>query len=66
MAVKGKERADNESEQVQVDLIRAGLIVNEAKSQWAPVKKLVWLGFQIELEEGKLCVPEHKLKNLMS
>ena len=66
VAVKGKESADQESRQVQLDLANAGLIANNAKSQWVPVKKLTWLGFQIELEKGKLSVPEQKLMNLMS
>jgi len=37
-------------------------VVNEAKSQWTPVKKLVWLGFEIDLELDKLVVPDSKLE----
>ena len=66
VSVKGKENADRESRQVKLDLGNAGLSGNNAKSQWVPVKKLTWLGFQIELEKGKLSVPEQKLMNLMS
>ena len=66
VAVKGKENADRENRQVQLDLANAGLIANNGKSQWVPIKKLTWLGFQIELEERKLSVPEQKLMNLVS
>ena len=49
------------SSQIRDDLGKAGFVVNEAKFQWAPVKKLVWLGFEIDLELGKLVVPDSKL-----
>ena len=64
VAVKGKENADHESSQVRQDLAKAGLIANDVKSQWTPVKKLTWLGFEIEIERGILTVPEQKLRNL--
>ena len=38
--------------------------MNEVKSQWTPVKKLVWLGFEIDLELGKLVVPDAKLESI--
>ena len=66
VAVKGKENADRESSLVRQDLTKAGLIANDAKSQWTPVKKLTWLGFEIEIERGILSVPEQKLSNLTS
>ena len=66
VAVRGKESADRESYQVRQDLAKAGLIANEAKSQWTPVKKLIWLGFEIEIEGGVLSVPEQKLENLVT
>ena len=64
VAVKGKENADHESSQDRQDLAKAGLIANDVKSQWTPVKKLTWLGFEIEIERGILAVPEQKLRNL--
>ena len=48
------------SKQIWDDLIKVGFVVNEAKSQWAPVKKL---GFEIDLELSKLVVPESKLES---
>ena len=46
--------------------MKAGLIVNEAKSQWEPVRKLTWLGFEIDLGIGQLTVPNDKLMCLCS
>ena len=70
-AVKGKDKAIHESKVVQSDLARAGLIVNieksqwvPTKSQWVPTKTVVWLGFQIDLQEGRLMVPNQKVKAL--
>ena len=45
-------------------LSKAGFVVNEAKSTWAPTQKLQWLGFTIDLEHGQVFVPEKKLSNL--
>ena len=58
------ENATRVSKQIQSDLRNAGLIVNNAKSQWSPTKSIVWLGFQINLELGQLRVPELKLGSL--
>jgi len=52
------------SGQIRDDLSKVGFVVNEAKSQWTPVKKLVWLGFEIDLDLGKLIVPESKLVSI--
>ena len=51
------------STRVWDDLGKAGFVVNEAKLQWTPVKRLVWLGFEIDLELGKLVVPDSKLES---
>jgi len=59
--VKGVELAERVSGQIRDDLSKVGFVVNEAKFQWIPVKKLVWLGFEIDLDLGKLIVPESKL-----
>ena len=62
MAVKGTELGGRVGRQIRDDLSNAGLVVNEAKSQWTPVEKLVRLGFEIDLELGKLVVPDSKLE----
>jgi len=63
VAVKGVDKANETSKKVQVDLASAGLIVNEQKSQWEPEQRLIWLGFEINLHEGQLFIPETKLTN---
>ena len=64
VAVKGKERAIQESERVQSELLEAGLIVNNVKSHWVPTKSLIWLGFQIDLQDGRLTIPNQKVESL--
>ena len=61
IAVKGKAKAREESERVRHDLESAGFIVNMEKSVWEPAYVIEWLGFQINLSEGKFKVPENKL-----
>ena len=61
IAIKGEERAKCESERIQADLLRAGLVVNYAKSCFTPTKQLLWLGFQLDLERGQLTIPHKKL-----
>jgi len=61
VAVPGKERANHETIRVQSDLQKARLITNESKSQWTPTKKLDWLCFELDLQSGRLTVPEGKL-----
>jgi len=63
VAVKGENLAKRVSVQIRNDLGKAGFVVNEAKSQWAPVKRLVWLGFEIDLEMGEVEIPDSKLEN---
>ena len=61
IAIKGEERAKSESERIQADLLKAGLVVNYAKSCFTPTKQLLWLGFQLDLEQGQLTIPHKKL-----
>jgi len=61
LAANGLQMTAQASRQIQMDLAKAGFIVNESKSQWEPVKKLTWLGFEIDLEAGQLTVPDGKL-----
>jgi len=56
VATKGLDMSNHVSKQVQQDLSKAGLVVNQLKSQWEPVRKLTWLGFEINLESGQLIV----------
>ena len=42
VAVNGYDRAVQQSKKVQSDLASTGLIVNDVKSQWIPVKCISW------------------------
>ena len=60
-----QDKANWESEQVQRDLCRAGLVNNSCKSQWMSSKRLIWLGFEVDLERSQLLVPQLKIDSLM-
>ena len=61
VVVKGEEEAKRVSQQVQDDLVNAGLIVNVLKSNWTPSKLVTWLGFNIDLGLACLSVPASKI-----
>ena len=61
VAIEGLDKAIEASKKVKVDLASAGLIANEQKSQWEPEQRLIWLGFEINLHEGQLFIPQTKL-----
>lgn len=64
--------ADNYSNCLQASnfvkdtLVKAGFVVNEEKSLWAPVQSLDWLGFRWNLVKGTLESQESKLEDLMT
>ena len=64
VAVQGKDAAGAASRKVKNDLSSAGLVENVVKSNWVPSQCLVWLGFVINLEKGKVIVPNEKLEAL--
>ena len=43
------------------DLHNSGFIVNEGKSCWEPVNKIVWLGFYLDLENFEIRLPNDKV-----
>ena len=49
---------------VAQDLMEAGFKINVQKSQLEPVQVVTHLGFQLNLKDGKLEVPPHKLKTI--
>ena len=61
IAIKWEARAQQVSIMIQSDLEKAGLITNIPKCNWIPSKSATWLGFDINLDEGKLTVPERKV-----
>jgi len=54
------------SSRVRSDLRQAGLIVNEAKSQWAPVQEAIWLGFVINVGDRCLRIPPAKVDRVLT
>ena len=61
VAVEGREAASRASEKVREDLSKAGFVAHAEKSHWEPTRNIVWLGFELDLEEGKVKVPKEKL-----
>ena len=50
--------------QVTRDLMDAGFKINIKKSQIAPTQMIHHLGFDLNLHDGRLQIPSHKLKHL--
>ena len=63
-AVQGEQAALAASKIVQADLEKAGLIVNITKCCWRPEQQCSWLGFDINLAQGKIAIPQAKLSGL--
>ena len=64
VAVEGKEAALRASEKVKEDLSKAGFVTHIGKSHWDPTRSIIWLGFELDLGEGKIKVPKAKLVGL--
>ena len=64
VATAGLEAAMHASSTIQTTLKRAGLVVNIEKSQWNPTQSLTWLGFSLDLSQGTVSVPDHKIEAL--
>lgn len=59
-----KENCERISSIIQMDLVRAGFLVNQEKSVWVPSPKLDLLGFELDLNQGVISIPFNKLENL--
>ena len=66
VSVKGERRAAEASAKVRCDLENAGFVINIEKSSWVPSQVIEWLGFKIDLENGRFSVPLEKLDALKS
>ena len=64
VAVEGKEAALRASERVKEDLSKAGFVTHIRKSHWDPTRSIMWLGFELDIGEGKIKVPTAKLVGL--
>ena len=60
VAVEGELAALEASQRVRADLVRAGLVEHTAKCSWIPSRQAKWLGFNLDLEQGVISVPEEK------
>ena len=60
VAVKGKEAT------VRKVLARAGLVEHTPKCMWDPVQVMKWLGFTLDLSQGRIMVPTEKIEALKS
>ena len=49
---------------IQRDLDRAGFVANMAKCKWTPSQQCSWLGFDVDLHQGILSVPQEKIDAL--
>ena len=63
VAVAGKENVERVSEKVREDLVKAGLMENTAKCSWKPSQQIKWLGFELNLLQGQIVVPEEKISS---
>ena len=65
VAVSGNKKAKKASVWVKNSLHSAGFVINNTKSVWIPSHQVTWLGFSIDLLEGRLFVPQGKLDALV-
>ena len=60
----GELKAGKDSIRIQCDLDRAGFVANMAKCKWTPSQQCSWLGFDVDLHQGILSVPQEKIDAL--
>ena len=64
VASEGIDSTQEASRIIRRDLARAGWVENIAKCRWEPAQQRAWLGFDIDLQQGTISVPQGKLENL--
>ena len=64
VVVAGKKAAERASQKVKGDLVRVGLVENSVKYSWEPSQQATWLGFDLDLEQGQISIPEDKIRTL--
>ena len=64
VAVTGKENAEKASLKVREDLVKAWLVENTAKCSWELSQQIKWLGFELDLQQGQISVPQEKISLL--
>ena len=53
------------SHRVRSDIVKSGFVFNVKKSTWQPTSSLAWLGIEMHLKEGYICVPETKVRAVL-
>ena len=66
VAIEGRAEALKASQRVRADLVRAELVEHTAKCSWASFQQAKWLGFNLNLDQGVISVPEDKMSDLKS
>ncbi|XP_033729279.1 uncharacterized protein LOC117318361 [Pecten maximus] len=61
-----KELCRIQSEQVKSDLLQSGFVPKAEKSLWSPTQSLVFLGVDVNAEEGRMSIPEQRILRAQS
>ena len=62
LAESSYEKCKKASDFVYTDLIKANVLPNPSKSQWEPVQKIEWLGFEWDMADGGVRVTESRIQ----
>ena len=63
-AAQGKLNAERDSLSIQNNLCKVGFVTNLTKCKWLPSQQCTWLGFDIDLHQGVVSIPQEKLSAL--
>ena len=50
---------------VRSSLISCGFLINEEKSQWEPVQKIIWLGIEFSSRESVFRIPDNRVNSVI-
>ena len=56
--------AEVQSKIVRNSLIKAGWVINDEKSQWEPIQKIVWIGVGVDFSKGILHISEKRVQSI--
>ena len=57
--------SQEEAKIVRSSLISAGFLINEEKSQWAPVQNIIWLGIEFSSRESEFRIPDNRVNSVL-
>ena len=64
VAENGRPKVEITSIKVEDDLRKAVFITNSSKCNWQPSKQCMWLGLNIDSEQGYVLIPPEKITDL--